>query len=128
MATRTNDLTEFAKPLADLLHKKVGSLKVVLSAGVIALSKLSAEEREQMIGEANGLNSDNLNQKDKEVEAEKKPVTLRQALHNMVERIKTEETIEGNVIKIEQSDEKTWEELRRIAEPESKPKRKKKGG
>jgi len=69
----------------------------------------------------------NIEQEQKEEEVEKKPVTLRQALHNMVERIKTEETIEGNVIKIEQSDEKTWEELRRIAEPESKPKRKKKG-
>lgn len=55
MATRTNDLTEFAKPAADYLYKRIGSLKTVLSAGVIALSKLSPEEREKMIAEANGL-------------------------------------------------------------------------
>jgi len=62
MATRTNDLTEFAKPIADLLYKKMGSLKIVLSAGVIALSKLSAEQREQMIAEANGLGLETLSE------------------------------------------------------------------
>ena len=60
MATRTNDLTEFAKPVADYLHKRIGSLKTVFSAGVIALSKLSAEEREEMISEANGLGLESL--------------------------------------------------------------------
>lgn len=60
MATRTNDLTEFAKPVADYLYKRIGSLKLVLSAGVIALSKLSPDEREKMIAEANGLGLDNL--------------------------------------------------------------------
>lgn len=60
MATRTNDLTEFAKPVADYLYKRIGSLKVVFSAGVIALSKLSPDEREKMIAEANGLGLENL--------------------------------------------------------------------
>lgn len=55
MGTRTNDLTEFAKPVADHLYKRIGSLKIVLSAGVIALSKLSPDEREKMISEATGF-------------------------------------------------------------------------
>lgn len=60
MGTRTNDLTEFAKPVADYLYKRIGSLKVVLSAGVIALSKLSPDEREKIIAEANGLGLESL--------------------------------------------------------------------
>ena len=60
MATRTNDLIEFAKPIADYLYKRIGSLKIVFSAGVIALSKLSPDEREKMIGEANGIGLDAL--------------------------------------------------------------------
>ena len=54
MGTRTSDLTEVAKKVAEKLRLRVGSLKLVLSAGVIALSKLSADERENMIDEANG--------------------------------------------------------------------------
>ncbi len=54
-------MTEFAKPAADYLYKRIGSLKTVLSAGVIALSKLSPEKREEMIAEANGLGLESLN-------------------------------------------------------------------
>lgn len=66
MATRTNDLTEFAKPVADYLYKRIGCLKTVFSAGVIALSKLSPEEREEMIAEANGLGLEQLDCPDAE--------------------------------------------------------------
>ena len=52
MATRTNDLTEFAKPVADRLAERCGSLKRVLSAGILALDSLSAEEREQFMAKA----------------------------------------------------------------------------
>lgn len=52
MATRTNDLTEFAKPVADQLAERCGSLKRVLSAGILALDSLSAEEREQFMAKA----------------------------------------------------------------------------
>ena len=54
MATRTTDLTASAKPIADEMAIRCGTLKVALSAGIIALSKLSAEQREQAIAEANG--------------------------------------------------------------------------
>ena len=52
MATRTNDLTDFAKPVADRLAERCGSLKRVLSAGILALDSLSAEEREQFMAKA----------------------------------------------------------------------------
>jgi hypothetical protein len=59
--SRSDWLTEHAKLICDDLAKRTGSLKIVLSAGVIALSKLSAEEREKMIAEANGLGLEPLN-------------------------------------------------------------------
>lgn len=54
MGTRTNDLTEFAKPTADELADRYGSLKRVLSAGVLALAALSSEEREYYMAAAGG--------------------------------------------------------------------------
>lgn len=41
-------MTEYAKDIAKDLQKKVGSFKIMISAGVIALSKLSADEREKL--------------------------------------------------------------------------------
>jgi hypothetical protein len=64
--SRSDWLTEYAKPICDDLAKRTGSLKIVLSAGVIALSKLSAEEREKMIAEANGLVQEYLNETEEE--------------------------------------------------------------
>ena len=55
MGTRSNDLTEVSKILAEKLRLRIGSLKLVLSASVVALSKLSAEERENMVAEAQGI-------------------------------------------------------------------------
>ena len=54
MATRTNDLTEFAKPIADELANRCGSLKIVLSAGVLALNDLSPDKREHYMAKAIG--------------------------------------------------------------------------
>lgn len=54
MATRTNDLTEFAKPIADELANRCGSLKRVLSAGVLALKDLKPEKREFYMAKAIG--------------------------------------------------------------------------
>jgi hypothetical protein len=54
MAKRTNDLTEAAQSVAEVLAQRTGSLKVVLSAGVIALSQLDADDREKAIATANG--------------------------------------------------------------------------
>lgn len=55
MATRTDDLTEFSKLLADELKAKYGNLKRVLSAGVLALNDMSAEEREYYMAKAIGV-------------------------------------------------------------------------
>ena len=54
MATRTNDLTEIAKSTADRLAARCGSLKRVLSAGVLALEALSPDERERFMAAAIG--------------------------------------------------------------------------
>lgn len=54
MATRTNDLTEFAKPVADKLAARCGSLKKVLSAGIMAFDSLSPNAREHFMAMADG--------------------------------------------------------------------------
>lgn len=66
MATRTNDLTEFAKPAADKLAERCGSLKRVLSAGILALDSLSADEREQFMAKAIGADMENSIEKAKD--------------------------------------------------------------
>ena len=59
MASRAQTfLTKYATPVAEDLLLKIGSFKVMISAGVIALSKLSADQREQAISEANGANKE----------------------------------------------------------------------
>lgn len=54
MPTRTDNLTEIAKPIADRLTAHCGSLKRILSAGVMALDACSAEEREMYMAAAIG--------------------------------------------------------------------------
>ena len=54
MATRTQDLTEFSKPIADEMAARCGSLKHVLSAGVIALKAASPGMREIYMARATG--------------------------------------------------------------------------
>lgn len=54
MAKRTNDLTEFAQPVADELAARCGSLKKVLSAGIMALNDMSPEKREYYMSLASG--------------------------------------------------------------------------
>lgn len=57
MATRSNDLTEFAKPVADELAEKCGSLKRVLSASVLCLKDCTPEVREYYMSKAIGKNT-----------------------------------------------------------------------
>ena len=50
MTTRSQKLlTKAAEPIAQAMTKRAGSLKLALSAGLIALSRLSAEDRESAI-------------------------------------------------------------------------------
>lgn len=60
MAKRTKMLlTEHAQPLAEQLER-LYSLKSILSAGVVVLSKLSPEDREKAVAEANGVAGEKL--------------------------------------------------------------------
>jgi len=54
MATRIDDLEEFAKPVAAELVARSGNLKRILSAGVMALQDSSAETREYYMARAVG--------------------------------------------------------------------------
>jgi hypothetical protein len=60
MGTRTQDLTATAKPVADRLARRVGHLKVALSAGIIALDHLDSPDREAMIGMANEVREETI--------------------------------------------------------------------
>ena len=56
MTTRAKSiLTEKAAQKAEYLVARTGSFKVVVSAGVLALARLPAEEREALIAEAQGF-------------------------------------------------------------------------
>jgi hypothetical protein len=55
MGTRAEELCPAATPVATELAIRTGSLKVVLSAGVLALQRLSPAEREALIAEAQGV-------------------------------------------------------------------------
>ena len=54
MGSRTDWLTDFAKPFADELVERTGSQKRVLSAGVLALYDLTPEQREYYMAKAVG--------------------------------------------------------------------------
>ena len=124
MATRTNDLTEFAKSIADNMAMRCGTLKVALSAGIIALSKLSAEDRERAIAEANGQQADI----EKPTESVQKPVTLRDAIKKIVRKTKAEQELPAMRIKITSTDESLWAALKPMVDAEPEKKRKAKRG
>lgn len=52
MAKRTNDLTLAAQPVAEELAQRCGSLKHVLSAGILALNALDSDAREAYMNDA----------------------------------------------------------------------------
>lgn len=58
MATRINDLTEAVKKDAEKLTAKCGTLKMALSAGIVALMHASAEEREHFMELASGFHEE----------------------------------------------------------------------
>jgi len=107
MGTRSNDLTEVSKNLAEKLRLRIGSLKLVLSAGVVALSKLTAEDREEMVAEAQGITAE-------------KP--LCQPISDAADAIK-HATVHYDMLGKE--DKEVLDDLRRILGPESKPKKRK---
>lgn len=54
MGSRTDWLTEFAKPVADELAARMGSQKRILSAGVLALADMTPDQREYYMAKAVG--------------------------------------------------------------------------
>lgn len=120
MASRSQRLlTDPAIPIAQTLAKRVGSLKLALSAGIMALNKLSADEREKSIAEANGLLIE---------ESEKK--SLQDAIKTIKEWTRAEREQPGIVIKILGPEgQAAFDEFRRLVGPEpKKTKQKKKSG
>jgi hypothetical protein len=75
MPKRTDWLTEFARPVAEDLAARCGSLKKIMSAGVMALNDLSAEEREYYMAKADGVDLETKN-----------PNTPREALRRITEK------------------------------------------
>jgi ABC-type phosphate/phosphonate transport system substrate-binding protein len=67
-------LTPAAQVAALKLVKRLGVMKTVLSAGVIALSKLPAEERDKIVDETIGLADEKTN----------KPENLQQAIKTVI--------------------------------------------
>jgi len=111
MAKRTNDLTEFAKPVADDLAARCGSLKKVLSAGILALKTLSAEEREKFMAAANGI----------ELEPSKEIKKTKQNLRESIDNVKYFAKFKLP----SPEDQKALDELRRVLGPEYKKQKKK---
>ena len=54
MGTRTDTLTEIAKPVADRMAARCGSLKHMLSAAVLAFEQLGSDDRERYMAAAIG--------------------------------------------------------------------------
>ena len=66
MGSRTDWLTEFAQPIAQELAERCGSLKRVLSAGVLMLKDASPEIREYYMAKSVGADLTELENPDAE--------------------------------------------------------------
>jgi hypothetical protein len=108
------------KPIERVLHESVreeaskyvivyGSLKTVLSAGIIAFGKLNPSQREELIVQIKGESRRKNTQS-----SESKLKTPREVLKDLVQTAKCLKS--GPAIKITPSDEKLWDELRKIVE------------
>jgi len=113
-------LTKKAQEVKDDLAPIFG-LKNILSAGLVLFGQLTDAQQKAAIAAAG----------DKKVvegtsTPPSQPITLHEALHRMVERMKAKQTVEGNIVKIVRRDEKTWEELNRLVESQTEPTKKRK--
>ena len=72
MGSRTDWLTETSKPIADKLYAQLGSLKRVLSAGVLALHDQEPQMRQYYMAKAVGfeIEKPKISKKDPESEQE----------------------------------------------------------
>ena len=119
-------LNESVQQVKDELSPIYG-LKNILSAGLLIFSRLSAEEQKQFIAEVNNQLID----VEKIGRAAKRPVTLRDAIKEIVRKTKEKQEAETprTIIKLGPTDKKLWNELTQILGPEpEKHKRKAKRG
>lgn len=110
----TVNLTEKAQAVKEDLAPVFG-LKNILSAGLILLDKLSAQQQKSTIAEAND---------EKTKQADKK--TLKEVIAAIKEMVEVERQQPGTVFRVLSYDEeKIIDEFRQLAEPEKKGKTKK---
>lgn len=123
MATRIDNLTKIAIPIAQDMSDRYGTLKNVLSAGILVFASLSPQEREIWMAKAVGRDitktTDLDNATPAQVEAQPPP-TLRQALRAFVERTKQQQAGQDNRLILTPRDEKLWVELDKLAGIEPK--------
>ena len=77
MATRIQDLEESAQPMAKFLVQRSGSLKRVLSAGVLVLGQMDSAERERYMAAAAGAET-----------IDQAPVPLRKEMDRLLEELR----------------------------------------
>lgn len=104
--TKTTErvLHELVREDADKFAKLYGSLKAVLSAGIIAFGKLSDQQRNELISEIQNIPTSKQN---KNI-----PQTPRMTLKNLVKSAKKLKS--DPITKIGPTNEKLWAELREI--------------
>jgi len=75
------------------------------------LRGLNAKDRDYCLDLIAHLESTTKHEEPMEVQNNNTPITLRQALRNMVEKIKAEQPFDGTIIEIHPSEKKMWGEL-----------------
>ena len=116
---------EFPEGIEPTLAKLEASyaLKNVIAGGILALSRLPAEEREMLIAEANGVILEKSAEKSSQIKSQAK--TLREVLKNMVESSVDGSEMPSMTIEIRPADKPLWNELRNLIGAELKKRGKK---
>jgi len=106
-------LVESVRPVAERLER-IYSLQSILSAGILVLDRLSPEEREKAIAEANGL---------KPEKAPKK--SWRETIEGIKQLTIAEKEQPGTIIKVlSKEDQARLAEFRKLIGPEPKKQKK----
>jgi len=119
------EFPEIIEPTLAKLEASYG-LKNVIAGGILALSQLSAEEREILIAEASGAILDKSSEKANQTKG--KPKTLREALKNIVKASTEGSEMPAVIIEIRPTDKPLWNTLRQLLESEPEQQKKKKRG
>ena len=110
-------LTKVAQVIKDKLSPIYG-LKNTLSAGLFLFGSLSSDEQKKVIQQ---ISDDYIPQKEQET----KSTPLADAIKQIVEKTKAKQNVPAMSIIIQPSDEKVWDELKKIADLELEKDKKK---